>query len=103
MGRVDDMIEVELAWSPRPGEVRRQMLRLPSGATIADAVAQGGVQWPADWVSGVWGRVCEASHVLRDGDRLELLRPLAIDPKEARRRRATGRAPKQAGADVKQR
>lgn len=87
MGRAEGTIEVELAWSPRAGEVQRRMLCLPQGATIADAVAQSAIDIPADWAYGVWGRLREASHVLREGDRLELLRPLAVDPKEARRRR----------------
>lgn len=87
MDRVEATIEVELAWSPRAGEVQRRALRLPQGATIADAVAQSAIDIPADWAYGVWGRLREASHILCDGDRLELLRPLAVDPKEARRRR----------------
>ena len=36
---------------------------------------------------GVWGRVQPLDHVLRDGDRVELYRPLTVDPKEARRLR----------------
>ena len=36
----------------------------------------------------VFGRRVTEAAVLQDGDRLELLRVLAIDPKEARRRRA---------------
>lgn len=87
MGNVESPIQVELAWSPRAGEVVRLTLSLPQGATIADAIAQSGWSLPEDVVSGVWGRLREASHTLCDGDRLELLRPLAFDPKEARRRR----------------
>ena len=87
MGRAEDPIRVELAWSPRAGEVMQLTLSLPRGATIADAVAQCGWDLPEDVASGVWGKVREASHTLCDGDRLELLRPLAVDPMEARRRR----------------
>ena len=35
--------------------------------------------------AGVWGRPVDRSHVLIDGDRVELYRPLAMDPREARR------------------
>jgi uncharacterized protein len=35
----------------------------------------------------VWGRVTPLDHVLRDGDRVEIYRPLTVDPKEARRLR----------------
>lgn len=90
MGRADEAIRVELAWSPRAGETQRTMLCLPQGATIADAIAHSGLAPPADWASAVWGRERDASHPLCDGDRLELLRPLAVDPKEARRRRQHG-------------
>ncbi len=87
MGHVESPIRVELAWSPRAGEVLRLTLSLPPGTTIADAISQSGWDLPEDVESGVWGRVREASHTLCDGDRLELLRPLVVDPKEARRRR----------------
>ena len=36
----------------------------------------------------VFGVLADRSTVLREGDRVELLRPLQVDPKEARRRRA---------------
>lgn len=87
MGSAEGSIQVELAWSPRAGEVQRRLLCLPPDATIADALAESGSSLAADWVTAVWGQVRDASHALCDGDRLELLRPLAVDPKEARRRR----------------
>ena len=37
---------------------------------------------------GVYGEVVTDTHVLRPGDRVEIYRELAIDPREARRRRA---------------
>jgi putative ubiquitin-RnfH superfamily antitoxin RatB of RatAB toxin-antitoxin module len=40
---------------------------------------------------GIWGRPCTPQTTLRPGDRLELYRPLAMDPKEARRLRASRR------------
>lgn len=39
--------------------------------------------------TGVWGRKQAADHLLRDGDRVELYRPLKVDPKVARRERFT--------------
>ncbi len=36
----------------------------------------------------VWGRPVEVSHVVQTGDRVEILRPLAVDPRAARRRLA---------------
>lgn len=37
---------------------------------------------------GVWGRLADRDHMLQDGDRIEIYRPLLIDPREARRQLA---------------
>lgn len=81
------MIEVELAYSPRAGEVLRRTLALPEGATVAQGLALSGWDLPADLRVGIWGRLCTPEATLRDRDRVELYRPLAVDPKEARRQR----------------
>ena len=41
---------------------------------------------------GIFGKRVALDHPLAPGDRVEIYRPLAMDPKEARRRRATGQA-----------
>ena len=51
MGRADGSIHVELAWSPRAGEVQQRQLCLPQGATIADAIAHSGFEVPAQWLA----------------------------------------------------
>ncbi len=48
-------------------------------------------------VTGVWGRKVPPDHLLRDGDRLELYRPLKVDPKMARRERFTRQGARGAG------
>lgn len=73
-------------------------LTLAAGATVVVAVAAAraaGSGQPGarefDWahaMTGLWGSRCARDTVLREGDRLELYRPLAGDPKEQRRRRA---------------
>ena len=63
-------------------------LELPEQALVADALAASGLQDPAIAGYAVYGERVSLETPLRDGDRLELLRPLVIDPKEARRRRA---------------
>ncbi len=90
MAPAENSIQVELAWSPSAGEVQRRTLALPEGSTIADAIARSGWDLPPDLVAAVWGKARPASHRLCDGDRLELLRPLLVDPMEARRRRQRG-------------
>lgn len=78
-------VEVVRAWPRRHESV---VVELPAGATVADAVSASGMDDVGHAAVAVFGEKAEAAQVLRDGDRVELLRPLAMDPKEARRRRA---------------
>ena len=72
-----------------PGEARVATVELEPGATARDAVAAAGFR-PTGNI-GVFGRRVAPDHRLSDGDRVEIYRPLAMDPKEARRRRARKR------------
>ena len=76
-------VEVVLAL---PGEARVATVELAPGATAGDAVAAAG--FPATENIGVFGKRVRPDQKLSDGDRVEVYRPLAMDPKEARRRRA---------------
>lgn len=88
-----DPLAIELAYSPAPGEVERWALRLPPGSCVKDAIMQSGVlaahqELALDTLTaGVWGSLRGLEHPLRDRDRVELYRPLKVDPKEARRLR----------------
>lgn len=87
-----ERLRVEVVWSPGPRVVHRRSLDLPSGSTVQAAVAASGLVETAagavhDLVFSVWGRVQGADHALRDLDRVEICRPLTVDPKEARRLR----------------
>ena len=75
-----------MAW---PRRHRSVALELAEGACVADALDAAALD-PAGEASGVavFGVNATPATLLRDGDRVELLRPLLIDPKEARRRRA---------------
>ena len=68
---------------------------LAHGATAAEAVRRSGIlaRHPEIRLErlGVFGKPVTAATALEDGDRLEIYRPLAADPKEARRRRALRR------------
>jgi len=88
------MIEVTLSCSPAAREVFEQVLRLAPDVSLADAVKASGLteRFPElDWrhalTPGVWGRAVEWDQPLKDGDRVELCRPLTVDPKVARRER----------------
>ena len=79
-------IEVVRAW---PRRFEALWLDLPEGANVADALAAAGWRDDADIVAwAVFGVRVTGETVLVQGDRLELLRPLVADPKDARRRRA---------------
>ncbi len=86
-------VTVEVCFA-QPAEVFLVTLSLPAPATLAQAVASSGVQqrYPTlDLTAakmGVWGKLRSADALLRDGDRVEIYRPLQADPKESRRRRA---------------
>jgi len=79
-------VEVVLAWPRRAESVR---LELPEGACVGDAIAAAGWCGLSEVSSyAVYGQRAQADTALRDGDRVELLRPLQADPKDARRKRA---------------
>lgn len=69
-------------------------VRLSQGSTVADAIKASGIaaRFPDEDLDackvGVWGRVVSRARVLADGDRVELYRPLRLDPREARRQLA---------------
>jgi len=75
---------------------QRQIVReieIASDATVEDAIQISGIlgECPAAFTPaglGIFGRRVTPDAGLRDGDRIELYRPLLIDPKEARRLRA---------------
>jgi putative ubiquitin-RnfH superfamily antitoxin RatB of RatAB toxin-antitoxin module len=77
---------------------QRQLLRrvtLDQGSRVGDALAASGLleEFP-EIVSaplGIHGASVQPGAVLRDRDRVEIYRPLRMDPKEIRRRRAGGR------------
>jgi len=70
-------------------------LDLAAGAIVADALAKarGDARFDAAWpgVAGlaICGRSVGEEAALHEGDRIELLRPLQADPKQARRERAS--------------
>ena len=90
-------IAVQVVWSPSARETLSVALRLPADSTVAAALAAAG--WPAlasaeqgdaalaaaGLAAAVWNKPRPLAHVLRDGDRVEVLRELQIDPMTARR------------------
>jgi putative ubiquitin-RnfH superfamily antitoxin RatB of RatAB toxin-antitoxin module len=88
------MIQVTLSCSPAAREVFEQVLQLADGIVLGDAVKASGLSlrfpdldWRHAMTPGIWGRAVEWDQVLKEGDRIELCRPLTVDPKVARRER----------------
>ena len=87
------MIQVTLVCSLAARSVHEEVLQLPEGATATDALqaseltSRGSKPDLRAVQPGVWGRTVEWDQALNDGDRLELCRPLTVDPKVARRER----------------
>ena len=69
-------------------------LHVPEGSSVADVIAASGIasHFPDlpldDMPTGIWGKGVTRDNKVREGDRVELYRPLLTDPREARRRRA---------------
>lgn len=83
------------------GDAGRQSLYrldLPPGASVEQAIRRSGVleDYPEIDLAcnpvGVFSEMVALSRPLHDGERVEIYRPLQVDPKEARRRRAERRA-----------
>ena len=75
----------------------RQLLTavdVDAGSTVEQALRRSGIydRFPNDPLRecdvGIWGQCVSRSSSVKDGDRIELYRPLRMDPREARRLRA---------------
>ena len=94
------MLHVAVAWSARQGEACEIDVELPGGANVLDAIRASGAMTGVGAVDvstqavGIWGRTVALDAPLAEGDRVEIYRPLRMDPKEARRRRAQRRKQK---------
>jgi putative ubiquitin-RnfH superfamily antitoxin RatB of RatAB toxin-antitoxin module len=88
----------------RPGLAFERTVRLAPPATVGEAVDASGVRNEVaelargELAVGVFSRPCALTEPLHDGDRVEIYRPLIIDPKEARRARAKLRHSRRGGA-----
>ncbi|HEZ2349530.1 TPA: RnfH family protein [Neisseria lactamica] len=86
------MLEIEIVYGLPDKQVLKTM-RLVEGTTVRAAALQSGLDeifTDLDLYSaplGIFGKAVKDDTPLRDGDRIEVYRPLLIDPKEARRKR----------------
>ena len=90
---MQDSIRVEVVYA-RPEKQVLLQLDVPVGTTVGQAIDQSGIRnsFPdfeiLEGGVGIFSAKVPLEHVLREGDRVEIYRPLIADPKESRRRRA---------------
>lgn len=103
MARVDGGVAVSVAYSPRAGVVDEVAVELAAGATLVDALRASGLLERHPQIDlavlkvGVWSEIRSLDAPLRERDRVEIYRPLQIDPKEARRLRQGRQGAKKRG------
>lgn len=103
------MIRVTVAYSPAPREVHEWLVQLDPGATVGQALSASGLaaHFPqVDWRAlpvGIWGRSASLQTTLCENDRVELYRPLQVDPKVARRERFRRQGARTAGLFARKR
>lgn len=91
-----NVIMVQLVYA-EPDSVWQLSLPLPAGATIEQAMqasrfASLHPNYPYDNLAvGIFGQTRAVDHILADGDRIEIYRPLNFDPIASRQRRAAHR------------
>lgn len=91
MGRADTL-RIEVVFSPAARAVAARWVELPAGSMLVDALRASGLPEscgaPIESLTvAVWGCSKALNTPLREGDRVELVRGLEVDPKEARRLR----------------
>lgn len=88
-----DRIDVSVVYALRDAQTLVRV-SLPSDATVRSALEASGLlrKFPEIGPSpacAIYGESAELTRPLRNGDRVEILRPLLVDPKEGRRRAAS--------------
>lgn len=77
-----------------PRQAQLFEVRLPPGSSVRQAIAACGILTSVPELAGleldvgIFGQSCRLDDTVRDGDRIEIYRPLTVDPKVARRQRA---------------
>jgi len=85
-------VEVAYATPDRQALLR---VEVPEGCTAGQAITLSGIRDqfpelpPEPDAVGIFSRKVPLDQVLREGDRVEIYRPLIADPKETRRKRAS--------------
>ena len=102
-------VRVTVLYSPAAREVHEWVVEVEEGSTVVQALERSGlpVAFPGldlkSAMTGIWGRKARLEQKLRDGDRVEIYRPLKVDPKVARRERFRRQGARSAGLFARKR
>jgi hypothetical protein len=105
----ETLLHLSVVYAPKARELAEVKLMLSAPCTVLQALQQSGLllQFPdLDHhcaLIGVWGRRVKLDQCLRDLDRVEIYRPLRVDPKVARRERFARQGSRGAGLFVNKR
>ena len=101
-----EMINIEVCY-PLPEKQELVRLKLPLGASLLQALEASNLLQKHPEIDlkknkfGVFAKLSKLDSVLRDGDRVEIYRPLIADPKEVRKQRAAeGKVMKKGAGDA---
>lgn len=93
MRNEDDLLNVEVIYA-KAGDAYAVAMRVKADVTIRQAIEQSNILQRCPEIDlklnkvGIFSKIVELDASLVDGDRIEIYRPLIVDPMEARRRRA---------------
>jgi putative ubiquitin-RnfH superfamily antitoxin RatB of RatAB toxin-antitoxin module len=94
-------MDIEVAYA-NPSRQFLLTLAMPSGSSVKQAIEQSGILQLCPEIDlninkvGIFSEITTLEALLRAGDRIEIYRPLVIDPKSARRKRVKQKLPKAA-------
>ena len=103
------LLRLSVVYAPRARKIDEVKLLLEEPCTVLRALQQSGLllRYPEidnhQVLIGVWGRRVKLDQCLRDHDRVEIYRPLRVDPKVARRERFARQGSRAAGLFGKKR
>lgn len=103
------LLHLSVVYAPKAREVVEVNLQLHAPCTVLQALQKSGLllRHPEinnhDALIGVWGHKARLDQCLRDHDRIEIYRPLRVDPKVARRQRFVSQGSRGAGLFVRKR
>lgn len=93
MDKAAENVQVQVCYAKPEIQLLRD-ISVPRGTTLQEAIVRSGILRDMPEIDlltcrvGIYAKLQTLETILRDGDRIEIYRPLIADPKESRRRRA---------------